>query len=274
MKTGLWIVAVLTLGCAVAIGQVKIMPGSVAGGDGSARPHACDGDLFADHADGIRLASWPEDARRDEAAENCVAGVREDRNDRPDRLAQFSNRSSNCAGRRWKVNMQSFIARVIGAARLNSESYEEVEADKSATGPAIAVVVVSSLAAAIGSGAVDPRSIAGMLVAAILSWLIWVFLTLFIGTQLLPGKETQADFGQVLRTTGFSASVGILRIFGALPVVGLPIFVLVTVWMLFTFVVAIRQALDYNSTMRAFAVCLLGWVIHAIVFFGFVRSVI
>lgn len=170
--------------------------------------------------------------------------------------------------------MQSFIARVIGAARLNSESYEEVEADKSATGPAIAVVVVSSLAAAIGSGAVDPRSIAGMLVAAILSWLIWVFLTLFIGTQLLPGKETQADFGQVLRTTGFSASVGILRIFGALPVVGLPIFVLVTVWMLFTFVVAIRQALDYNSTMRAFAVCLLGWVIHAIVFFGFVRSVI
>jgi hypothetical protein len=113
-----------------------------------------------------------------------------------------------------------------------------------------------------------------MLGVAMLSWLIWVMLTLFIGTRLLPGSATKADFGQVLRTTGFSASIGILRVLGIFPVIRGPVFFVVTALMLVTFVIAIRQALDYTSTGRAVAVCLLGWFIHGILFFGFVRSVI
>jgi uncharacterized membrane protein YczE len=42
--------------------------------------------------------------------------------------------------------------------------------------------------------------------------------------------------------------------------------------MLLSFVVAVRQALDYTSTGRAIAVCLLGWIIHGVVFFGFVLT--
>jgi hypothetical protein len=108
----------------------------------------------------------------------------------------------------------------------------------------------------------------------LLSWIVWVLLTLFIGTKLLPESTTHADFGQILRTTGFSSSIGILRIFGLLPVIGPLILSAVTIWMLVTFVVAIRQALDYSSTARAFAVCVLGWVIHGVLFFGFVRTVV
>ncbi len=170
--------------------------------------------------------------------------------------------------------MQSFPSRMVGAARFHSGTYEEVEADASANGQAVAVVIITSLAAAIGVGATDPRSLLGMLVVAILSWLVWVMLTLFIGTRLLPGSVTQADFGQILRTTGFSASVGILRLLGIFPAIRGPVFAVVTIWMLLTFVIAIRQALDYTSTGRAVAVCLLGWFIHGILFFGFVRSVI
>jgi len=170
--------------------------------------------------------------------------------------------------------MQNFISRMSGAALLKSGVYEEVEADLKANGQAVAVVVISSLAAAVGSGATDPRSVVGLLAVSVLSWLVWVLLTLFIGTQLLPGNVTKADFGQVLRTTGFSASIGILRLFGFFAVIRGPLFAVVTLWMLVTFVIAIRQALDYSSTGRAVAVCLLGWAIHGILFFGFVRSVI
>jgi hypothetical protein len=170
--------------------------------------------------------------------------------------------------------MQSFPARMVGAARFHSGTYEEVEADTKANGQAVAVVIIASLAAAIGVGATDPRSLLGMLGVAMISWLIWVMLTLFIGTRLLPGSVTQADFGQVLRTTGFSASVGILRVLGVIPAIRGPVFAVVTVWMLITFIIAIRQALDYTSTGRAVAVCLLGWLIHGILFFAFVRSVI
>jgi hypothetical protein len=170
--------------------------------------------------------------------------------------------------------MQSFPARMVGAARFHAGTYEEVEADHTANGQAVAVVVIASLAAAIGLGATDVRSILCMLFFEIITWLLWVMVTLFIGTHLLPGSGTQADFGQVLRTTGFSASIGILRVFGIAPVVGGPVFVVVTILMLITFVIAIRQALDYASTGRAVAVCLLGWLIHGILFFGFVRSAV
>src|SRR4051812_18655392 len=154
--------------------------------------------------------------------------------------------------------MKSFPARMIGATRLDSGAYEEVESDTNANGQAVAVVIIASLAAAIGVGGTDPRSLLGMLAAAIITWLIWVMLTLFIGTRLLPGSVTQADFGQVLRTTGFSASVGILRALGYFSAIRQPVFIVVTIWMLVTFVIAIRQALDYTSTGRAIAVCLLG----------------
>src|SRR5437764_3370254 len=127
--------------------------------------------------------------------------------------------------------MAKLILRMVGAAAFDSQSYEDVEADNTATAPAVGVVVLSSIAAAIGAGATDFRSMAGLLAASILSWFIWVLLTLYIGTRLLPGKETEADFGQILRTTGFSASIGILRVFGVLPVIGWPIFIIVTIWM-------------------------------------------
>lgn len=170
--------------------------------------------------------------------------------------------------------MERFVGRMVGAARFDVASYEAVEADSTATGPAVGVVLMSSIAAAIGAGAVDARSMVGLLAVTLLSWMVWVGLTLFIGSKLLPEKDTVVDFGQIVRTTGFSASIGILRIFGALPMVGKAIFAIVTIWMLLTFVMAIRQALDYTSTFRAFAVCILGWLIHGVLLFGLTRVVV
>jgi hypothetical protein len=53
--------------------------------------------------------------------------------------------------------------------------------------------------------------------------------------------------------------------FGVIPGIGLPIFLGVTAWMLLSFVVAIREALDYASFKKALAVCVLGWVIPSVV---------
>jgi hypothetical protein len=159
---------------------------------------------------------------------------------------------------------------MLGASRLDAQTYEQVEADRTSTAGAVLVVVAASIAAGLGSGARDLASLAGAVLVLLMTWMIWVGLTYVIGTRLLPEPQTHSSIGEVLRTTGFSASPGVLRIFGALPSVGLPIFLGVTVWMLFTFVVAIRQALDYASSGRALAVCFLGWAIHALVFFAFV----
>jgi hypothetical protein len=160
--------------------------------------------------------------------------------------------------------MAGLVERMIGAARLDVRIYEEVEADTNATGQAMAVVVISSVAAGLGAFRIGPFGIAGSAIAALASWFIWAFLAYFIGTRILPEPQTSADLGQLLRTTGFSSSPGVLRILGVLPLISGPILFLVSIWMLAAMVVAVRQALDYRSTGRAVGVCLIGWVPYVI----------
>jgi hypothetical protein len=166
--------------------------------------------------------------------------------------------------------MNTLVRNMIGASRLDSQTYEQVEADRTGNRGAVAVVIIASIAAAIGTGARDPATIVGATIVLLITWIVWVALAYVIGTHLLPEPETRADLGEVLRTTGFSASPGVLRIFGFIPVIGYWIFLGITFWMLISFVVAIRQALDYASSVRALAVCLLGWLIHGLLLFGFV----
>ena len=90
--------------------------------------------------------------------------------------------------------MTSFTQRLIGAAKLNVQIYEEVEADTTAMAQAMGVVALSSVAA--GIGAIGQQGVAGLfagLVAALLGWLLWAGLTYFIGTRILPTPQTHAD---------------------------------------------------------------------------------
>lgn len=163
--------------------------------------------------------------------------------------------------------MASFVERTIGAARLSVRTFEEVEADTTALGQAVAVVVLSSLAAGIGTaGQQGAPGVVGAVVAALLGWVVWAWLTYFIGTRMLPEPQTHADWGQLARTTGFASAPGIIRIVGIVPGLTMLVFFIASVWMLAAFVVAVRQALDYSSTWRAVGVCLIGWIVNALLF--------
>ena len=99
-------------------------------------------------------------------------------------------------------------------------------------------------------------------IAALLGWFIWAFLTYFIGTKLLPEPQTKSDYGELLRTIGFSSSPGVLRVLGIVPLLGGILNLLTGIWMLVAMVIAVRQALDYKSTWRAVGVCLIGWIVQ------------
>jgi hypothetical protein len=157
--------------------------------------------------------------------------------------------------------MATWVNRVIGAAKLRSETYEEVEADKSANLQALGVVVISAIAAGFSMAEGGGRAIGIGIVGALVAWVLWAGLTWFIGTKILPTPETQSDMGELLRTTGFASAPGIIRILGAFPVVGFVFNLIAGLWMLAAFVVAVRQALDYRSTWRALAVCGIGWLV-------------
>jgi hypothetical protein len=161
--------------------------------------------------------------------------------------------------------MASFTDRMLGAAKLDARTYEEVEADTNATGQALGVVVISSLAAGVGSFGFG--GISGAIwgcAAALIGWVVWAFLIWLIGTKVLPEPQTKSDVPELLRTTGFASAPGLLRILAIIPLVGVLISFLASLWMLVAMVIAVRQALDYQSTARAVAVCLIGFLVNLI----------
>src|SRR5919197_3842884 len=161
--------------------------------------------------------------------------------------------------------MASFADRMLGAARLDGRTYEEVERDRTATAQALGVVILSAVAAGIGAG-VGVRVMLVNAVAAVVLWAIWAALVYWIGSRLLPEQDTEADWGELARTIGFAQAPGLLRVLGFIPVFGNLARAASDVWVLVATVVAVRQALDYRSLYRALGVCAIGWVLQIVVF--------
>ena len=168
--------------------------------------------------------------------------------------------------------MSGFVRRMTRAALLDPDTYEEVEADRSANWQAFTVVLLASLAAGVGSLENNGWSGIGYIsVAALVGWLTWAWLTCFIGTRILPRADTVADLGELLRTLGFASSPGVLLAFAAIPPISSYVFPLCGAWMLVSMVIAVRQALDYQGrggTLRAVAVCAIGFPIYALLVAG------
>ena len=164
--------------------------------------------------------------------------------------------------------MDKLYERMIRAAKLDVDLYEEVEADKSTMRQAIVVVVISNLAAGLGRfGDIDLFGIVVFTILSLVGWFIWAYITYIVGTKLLPQPQTKADHGELLRTIGFSSSPGVLRVFYFIPGIGHFIAFIANIWMLVAMIIAVRQALDYDSTLRAVGVCIIGWIIQAIFVF-------
>ncbi len=159
----------------------------------------------------------------------------------------------------------SMVDRMVGASRLDIHIFEEVEADTAATKQALSVVLLVALATGIASmGTIGVRGLLVGVVVSVAGWAIWAWIVYFIGTKIIPEHETHADWGQLARSLGFAQSPGVLRVFGVVPGVGGIIFLVVAVWMLVSMVIAVRQALDYTSTLRAIGVVLIGFIPYAI----------
>ncbi len=158
-----------------------------------------------------------------------------------------------------------FVNRIIRACKLDVSLYEEVEADKSATLQAALVVVLSSLAAGVGALSLGASNFLMAPILSLVSWYVWAYLIYIIGAKLFPETNTKADHGELLRTIGFSSAPGLIRIFGFTPDLMTITFLGGGIWMLVAMVIAVRQALDYESTWRAIGVVVIGFLVQAII---------
>ncbi|MDE2968939.1 MAG: hypothetical protein OXT51_02400 [Chloroflexota bacterium] len=162
------------------------------------------------------------------------------------------------------------LTRMIGAARLDPHTYEEVEADSSAMPQALLLVVVISILSGLGEYFRGDGAILDALVYAavrgVVFWAVWALMIYMIGGTILRSAETHANWGQVARGTAFAQSPGVLNVLAFIPTVGGIITFVVFFWQFIGVIISARQTLDYTSSLRAFFVVLLAIIPSAIVY--------
>jgi hypothetical protein len=158
--------------------------------------------------------------------------------------------------------MTSFGMRMLRAALLHADTYEEIEADSSSIRQAAIVVLGACVAIGVaryvqssGAGVATNPLVLQVTLSVLEPLVFWAGGSAFcfmVGATFFRGPETQTDFAEVLRTTGFAFTPALLRIFAILPppTLGLGIDLAARVWVFIAFVVAVRQALDF-TTARA-----------------------
>jgi hypothetical protein len=165
--------------------------------------------------------------------------------------------------------MASLAERMAGAMKADVKTFQEIEADPTAIGQAVTVIVIAGLASLIGNiwrlGA-----FAGLmaLVANLIGYALWTVLVVLIGTKVMPEPTTKADFNEAFRVIGFTASPGVFNILAIIPFLGPIVSFVVWIWMIVVGVVAVREVLDYSNTGRAIIVCLIAavccWIVVTI----------
>lgn len=156
--------------------------------------------------------------------------------------------------------MTPFALRVWRAALLRAETYEEIEADRSALGQAAIVVALACAAGAVSQAliwrALPPEElslrVAVDVVYTLVLWLLGSAFAFMVGASFFRGPQTETDYPEILRTTGFAFGPAWLRLLGGLPPaeLGMAIDLVARAWVFVAAVVALRQALDY-TTLRA-----------------------
>ena len=157
------------------------------------------------------------------------------------------------------------VKRMFGALFLRSATYEDVEHDKSAIYQAIIIVVLVSVATVVGELLVGEETVVWWailrgVIRGVASWAAWALCAWAVGEIAFDVVDTDADWGQLARTTGFAQFPGILNILVFVSTVGTFIYYAAYAWTFACMVVAVRQSLDYASTKRAAVVILLAFV--------------
>ncbi len=162
--------------------------------------------------------------------------------------------------------MASFGERVVGAMRLDANTFEEVERDPTAMGQAAGVIALSAVSVGLGNmyyGGIS--GIVWQVIIALIGYVVWSVLVWIIGTKVMPDPETKADFAETFRVLGFAAAPGIFGIVTIIPLLGWLLLFVIWLWQVAAMVIAVKAVLDYTNIGKAVIVVVIGFIVNMIV---------
>lgn len=166
----------------------------------------------------------------------------------------------------------TYFQRLYKAITLDVAFYEMVESDKSLTNQALMTVILVSIVQGIVIGSLNPIILAQGALGSVVRWIIWSMFIVFVGTKILPEPHTSSNTGELLRTLGFASAPGLLYAFSVIPLIGGLVDLIIPFLQIAAFTVAVRQALDFHSTVRAAGVSIVAMILMMItlmLFIGF-----
>ena len=166
----------------------------------------------------------------------------------------------------------NYFQRLQKAIFLDVAFYEEVEKDKKFTDQAMMTVALVSVVQGFMIAGFAPVALVQGILGSLIRFVIWAFFIAFVGTRILPEPETESNTGELIRTLGFAYAPGLLVILKIFPVIDYFVDPVVVILQLAAMTIAVRQALDFNSTVRAVGVCIVAFILMIIsltLFIGF-----
>lgn len=167
------------------------------------------------------------------------------------------------------------VDRMMRALRGDVALYEEAESNPSLTQEAYTIVaivavinVVVGLLYGLFAGDIGAALLAAIFsgVSVFVGYLIWSYLTWIIGTRVFNGT---ADVGELQRTLGYSMTPQILSgLLGFIPGLGACLGIIPALWSLYLGIVAVRQALDFDTgkaVLTAGAAFVVQFIIFALI---------
>ena len=152
------------------------------------------------------------------------------------------------------------IDRIVRAIRLDWTVFGEIAKDRDAMKEAAIIVAIVSFLSAVGSGIAKGSFVSfivGWLVAILVSWIGWAVITYFVGTALFKGET---DIPEMMRVLGYANAPHLLGLFSFIPCVGWVFPVVGWFLSLAAGVLAIREAMDFD-TSNAIVTVVISWVI-------------
>jgi len=164
----------------------------------------------------------------------------------------------------------TFGQRVVGALKLDANTFEDIERDPTAMGQAVGIIALAALASSLGNiwtGSIFAMVLA--VVASLLGYLLWAVVVWLVGTRVMPEPQTHADFPEAFRVVAFAAAPGLLGVVSIIPFLGWILMLLLVpiiwIWSMIAMVVAVKAVLDYTDTFKAIVVVIIGFVAYLIV---------
>ena len=166
----------------------------------------------------------------------------------------------------------NYFQRLQKAIMLDVSFYEEVENNKKFTDQAMMTVVLVSIVQGLMIAGFAPIALVQGILGSLVRFIIWAFFIAFVGTRILPEPETKSNTGELIRTLGFAYAPGLLVIFKVLPFINSFVDPIVVILQLAAMTIAVRQALDFNSTVRAVGVCIVAFLLMIVALTLFIGS--